>query len=305
MDKEKLERIRAASEARKAREEKARQEKEAAEKIARDEELKRSNAAWEAREVKEKEEEENSRKEYASEVSAVESKVRALFKEFSELQADCVEYNKLYKETNNWDIDPDPIDVIYADNSDKLKYGPEESVPLDDQDVIVISTPNGEDFYMSCKDYDSDYFFTLTDRVLYCGTAPEDIWMITDTSPEFWLEDTPGRYVKFMKEKGEDPIKMLDEVERRFNIIKDKVEYFIDENMKIIEKKYEGEDLNESVGSKVMNAKTAKKYMNKIADLSTELSEYVSEKEDWNDRVTQRAVKSLNGAIDHLEDIED
>ena len=251
MDKERLERIRAAHEARKAREEKARQEKAAAEKIARDEEQKRNDAARISREAKEKKEEEDGRKEYASEVAAVENKTRALFKEFSELESDCLEYQKLCKETNVSNVKP--INVIYSDNSDKLKYGPEEGVPLVDQDVLVFDTLDGKSFAMICKDYDSDYFFILTNGSLYCGTAPEDISIFNDLTPEFWLEDTPGRYVKFMKEKGEDPIEILDEVERRFNIIKSKVENYIDKNIEIIEKEYDGEDLNESVGSKAMN----------------------------------------------------
>ena len=56
----------------------------------------------------------------------------------------------------------------------------------------------------------------------------------------------------------------------------------------------------------MMNKKIAKRFMREIEDLATELSKFATNRtEEWNDKVVQRALKSLNAACDHLEDIED
>lgn len=55
-----------------------------------------------------------------------------------------------------------------------------------------------------------------------------------------------------------------------------------------------------------MDKKTAKKFMGKIEDLASSMSRYASRDSDsYNDRVAMRAIKSLNAAYDHLEDIEE
>ncbi len=55
-----------------------------------------------------------------------------------------------------------------------------------------------------------------------------------------------------------------------------------------------------------MDKKTAKKFMGKIEDLASSMSRYASRDSDsYNDLVTMRAIKSLNAAYDHLEDIEE
>lgn len=55
-----------------------------------------------------------------------------------------------------------------------------------------------------------------------------------------------------------------------------------------------------------MDKRTARKFMGKIEDLATSMSKYASRDGDsWNDQVAMRAIKSLNAAYDHLEDIEE
>ena len=53
----------------------------------------------------------------------------------------------------------------------------------------------------------------------------------------------------------------------------------------------------------VVNPRIASKFMGKIEDLSRELAKYIGG-DEWNSNVISRAVKSLNAAIDHLEDVE-
>lgn len=55
-----------------------------------------------------------------------------------------------------------------------------------------------------------------------------------------------------------------------------------------------------------MDKKTARKFMGKIEDIASGLAKYVSnDSGEWNDMVANRALKSLQAACDHLEDIEE
>lgn len=254
------------------------------------------------------------REDFGSEVNQIISEVSSLTDEMKKLTADMNEYQGLANEVGI-DDNSGPFkglgygfpDDLYAEYSDKLEFGGEESNPVIGQYINDMnSTGGGKNrlFTWIYKNPDWDFSFCISENNAIAYESTEK-----SNGGEVWdLNDDVGHFAHFLSSQDLSVEEVFDDVRDEFNRIQKTVEDFIEENVKKLEDLEEstGEnDLNESFGSKVMDTKVAKKFMGKIQDLIREMSRFVSDNDNYNDLVTQRAMKSLHGAYDHLEDIED
>lgn len=314
MDSERIKKLRASYEQKNKELASMKAKAEADRKSAQEKEMADMRAAAERSRKTYEQMEAQYREDFSSEVNQIISEVSALTDEMKKLTADMNEYQGLANEVGI-DDNSGPFkglgygfpDDLYAEYSDKLELGGEESNPVIGQyinDMNSMGSSKNRLFTWIYKNPDLDFSFCISENNALAYKCTEKSY-----GGEVWdLKDDVGHFAHFLSEQDLTVKEVFDDVKDEFKWIQKTVEDFIEENLNNLEASEEstGEnDLNESFGSNVMDTKVARKFMGRIQDLIREMSKFVSDNEDYNDLVIQRAMKSLHGAYDHLEDIED